>query len=66
MISQLAERALTIVIAHRLKTLNDALGILDFSLLDAEKDMHFYTRDELEKKSLYYQKLMQGDITIDA
>ena len=66
MIRQLAERALTIVIAHRLKTLDDALGILDFSLLDVEKDMHFYTREELEKKSLYYQKLMHGAVAIDA
>ena len=66
MISQLAEAALTIVIAHRLKTLNDAVGILDFSLLDGEKEIRFYSREELEHKSHYYKKLIQGDITIDA
>lgn len=66
MITQLAENALTLVIAHRLKTLDDAVGILDFSLLEEEKYMHFYTREELEKKSIYYKRLLQGDITIDA
>ncbi len=65
MISQLAERALTLVIAHRLKTLDDAVGILDFSLLDGEKDITFHTRAELEKKSIYYRKLMQGDVPIE-
>ncbi len=65
MIRQLAERSLTIVIAHRLKTLTDALGILDFSLLDEEKDMHFYPPQELLNTSAYYRKLMHGDITID-
>ncbi len=66
MISHLAEDSLTLVIAHRLKTLHDAVGILDFSLLDGEKDINFYSRTELEKKSIYYKKLMQGDITIEA
>lgn len=66
MISQLAENALTLVIAHRIKTLHDAIGLLDFSLLDEEKEMHFYPREELEKKSMYYQKLLLGTITIDA
>ena len=66
MISQLAERALTLVIAHRLKTLDDAVGIVDFSLLDVEKDIIFYTRDELIQKSTYYKKLIQGDVAIEA
>ncbi len=65
MIGQLAERALTLVIAHRLKTLEDAVGILDFSLLDEEKAITFYSRTDLEKRSIYYKKLIQGDITID-
>ena len=66
MISHLAENALTLVIAHRLKTLHDAVGILDFSLLEAEKEIRFYTRSELEQKSTYYRHLIQGTITIDA
>ena len=65
MIGQLAENALTIVIAHRIRTLHYAIGILDFSLLDVEKEMHFYSREVLEQKSLYYQKLIQGTITIE-
>lgn len=65
MISELAQNALTIVIAHRLKTIEDALGILDFSLIDKEKDIVFYPRSVLEKKSTYYQRLMQGAIPIE-
>jgi ABC-type multidrug transport system fused ATPase/permease subunit len=65
MISYLAEHALTLVIAHRLKTLETAQGILDFSLLEEEKDFTFYTREELAQKSVYYRKLIQGDITIE-
>lgn len=66
MVSELAEQAITIVIAHRLNTLNDAVGILDFSLLDGEKDIRFQSRQELLEKSPYYRRLIQGDITIDA
>ncbi len=66
MISQLAKHSLTLVIAHRLRTLNDAIGILDFSLLEDEKTITFYNREELAQKSTYYRMLMQGDITIDA
>ncbi len=65
MISELAQSALTIVIAHRLKTIEEAVGILDFSLIDKEKDIVFYPRAVLEKKSPYYQRLMQGAISIE-
>ncbi len=65
MISELSQKALTLVIAHRLHTLADAIGILDFSLIDKEKEMIFYPRQELEKKSPYYKKLMQGDVSIE-
>ncbi len=66
MINHLAHHALTFVIAHRLKTLENAEAILDFSLLDREKTIHFYTTSELEKRSSYYRKLIQGDITIES
>ena len=66
MISELAQNAITIVIAHRLNTLNDATAILDFSLLDTDKDIQFYTRQELEEHSSYYRRLISGDITMDA
>lgn len=65
MISELSEKALTIVIAHRLKTLEDAGGILDFTLLESGKDITFYPREVLEKKSIYYKKLLQGDIPLE-
>ena len=65
MISELSHRALTIVIAHRLKTLDDAYGIFDFSLIEENKNITFYPRDILEQKSTYYKKLLQGDIAIE-
>ena len=65
MIEDIAKDALVFVIAHRLKTLDDAVGILDLSLMEEEKDLIFYTRDELIKKSEYYQKLMRGEVTIE-
>lgn len=66
MINQLAHHAVTFVIAHRLKTLENAQAILDFSLLDREKAINFYTINELAKRSSYYQKLIKGDITIES
>jgi len=65
MISQLAQQALTLVIAHRIKTLEDAGAILDFSLLEQGKQLIFYTKQELQEKSLYYKKLLQGDAPLD-
>ncbi len=65
MISELSQKSLTLVIAHRLHTLADAVGILDFSLLDKQKEMIFYPRRELEQKSPYYKKLMTGDVSIE-
>ena len=65
MISELSQKALTLVIAHRLHTLADATGILDFSLIDKEKEMRFYPREELEKRSPYYKKLILGDVSIE-
>jgi len=64
MINELAKDALVFVIAHRLSTLDDAVGILDCSLLDTEKDMIFYSRDALMKKSEFYQKLRSGEVAI--
>lgn len=65
MISELSQKALTLVIAHRLNTLADAVGILDFSLLKKEQELTFYAKQELEKKSPYYKKLMIGDVSIE-
>ena len=64
-IEQLAQKAVTIVIAHRLKTISEAVGILDFSLLQEEKEMAFYSQEELAKRSSYFKRLMRGDIKLD-
>ena len=66
MIDQLAKKAVTLVIAHRLKTIKEAVGILDFSLLQQEREMKFYPQSELAKRSDYYNRLMKGDIILDA
>lgn len=65
MIGILAQHALTLVIAHRLKTLKDAVGILDFSLIEEEKDIKFYPQDDLYEKSVYYRRLIEGQINIE-
>ncbi len=65
MISQLAEKSLTLVIAHRLKTLEDAHKILDFCLINQTNRLVFYEPEELKKRSLYYQKLIQGQAILE-
>lgn len=65
MIHEIAKNSLVFVIAHRLRTLDDAVAILDFSLLSKEKDIIFYSRAELEKKSVFYQKLICGEYAIE-
>lgn len=66
MISELAENSLTLVIAHRLKTLDHSAGILDLSLVQKQKDLIFYPKQELIKQSEYYEKLMKGELELDA
>ena len=66
MIEQLATTAITCVIAHRLKTIESAVGIFDISLLDQEKEIKFYTHHELATKSTYYQELIKGTAALDA
>jgi len=65
MIEEIAKDAVVFVIAHRLKTLDDAVGILDLSLIEEEKRLRFYSRDQLIKKSDYYQKLIRGEVAIE-
>ncbi|MBM3886413.1 ABC transporter ATP-binding protein [Candidatus Dependentiae bacterium] len=60
MIIDLAQDSLTFVIAHRLKTIDQAVGILDCSLLTTEKKLIFYSQQELAKHSVYYHHLMTG------
>lgn len=65
MIVELAQKSLTLVVAHRLKTLDEAQGILDTSLISKERELIFYTRDQLSQKSQYYQDLMIGHTILD-
>ncbi|MCL4361513.1 ABC transporter ATP-binding protein/permease [Candidatus Dependentiae bacterium] len=65
MILTLAKNAVTFVIAHRIKTLSDAVGILDFSLFGQEKQMKFYKTEELLQKSEYYKNLIAGKVPIE-
>lgn len=65
MIIQLAHSSTTFVIAHRLKTINNAVGILDLSLLPYEKELIFYTHQDLQKKSTFYKQLVNGTISLE-
>ncbi|QQR49511.1 ABC transporter ATP-binding protein [bacterium] len=65
MIAFLAENAVTIVIAHRLKTLDRAVGLLDFSLLARDKELRFVSHEQLEKQSAYYRSLLVGNESFD-
>lgn len=60
MIDSLSKRSLTLVVAHRLMTLQNAQGILDTSLLSQMKELSFDSRDHLSRKSSYYRDLMLG------
>ncbi|MFH1831657.1 MAG: ABC transporter ATP-binding protein [bacterium] len=65
MINTLARDAVTMVIAHRLKTIKEAIGIFDFSLLSTDKDITFYDHEVLKQKSIYYRRLIDGSEPID-
>lgn len=65
MINTLAHTCVTIVIAHRLKTLDDAHMILDCSLIERDQKVVFYTREELLSESEYYRQLMTGKRNIE-
>jgi ATP-binding cassette, subfamily B, bacterial PglK len=65
MILDLAGDALTLVVAHRLKTLDRAIGILDSSLIKTHKNMVFYTRNELQVESQYYRDLIAGNAVLE-
>lgn len=65
LISKLAENSLTLVIAHRLKTLEHADKILDFCLVNKQNEMIFYHHEQLVKKSDYYRQLLHGHVLIE-
>jgi ABC-type multidrug transport system fused ATPase/permease subunit len=65
MILELASSALTLVVAHRLKTLDQAVGILDTSLLSTERELEFYSPKNLINKSSYYRDLLSGKAVLE-
>lgn len=66
MLSKLAASAVTLVIAHRLKTVEHAAGLIDLSLLLETGEITAYSSEELLKKSDYYRLLIQGNIKLDS
>lgn len=65
MILELAAQSLTLVVAHRLVTIQDAYGIIDASLFQPEHEIEIYTQKELLTKSTYYQQLIEGKTQLD-
>jgi ATP-binding cassette, subfamily B, bacterial len=65
MIKKLATNSVVLIIAHRLKTIEDAQGILDFSLLTKEQTLRLHSKQELVVLSAYYQELMRGAASLE-
>lgn len=66
LLEELSQKALTLVIAHRLKTVRQAVGLVDLSLLNKSFEIKAYSSEELLKHSEYYRLLMQGKVALDA
>jgi ATP-binding cassette subfamily B protein AbcA/BmrA len=64
MIIEIAQNAVTLVIAHRLKTLESAVAILDFSTLQESTNLEFVPVKLLKKSSKYFQMLLQNKIEL--
>lgn len=60
MILEISQHALTFVIAHRLKTLESAIAILDFSLLQKDLDLEFVPISKFKKESNYFKELINN------
>lgn len=61
MINELAQSALTLVIAHRLRTIENAVGIIDLSLIKEDKHIVAYEPALLAEISHYYAKLINKE-----
>lgn len=66
MIIELSKHSLTLVIAHRLKTIEKAVGLIDLSLIAHEKNIEAHSVRELEQRSVYYRQLAAGKIYLDS
>jgi ABC-type multidrug transport system fused ATPase/permease subunit len=62
MIVELAHTTITLVITHRLKTVKEAVGLIDLSLLATEKEITAHTPEELKIKSKYYSQLIHNHL----
>ena len=65
MIDELSQKSVTFVVAHRLKTLDQAVGILDTSLIPTYPELKFYNKDELMTVSQYYRDLQAGKAQLE-
>lgn len=65
MMLDMSEVAIVMVIAHRLKTIENAIGIMDFSLVEQTKKLEFMSKVELIEKSEYYKGLMEGKVELE-
>jgi ATP-binding cassette subfamily B protein AbcA/BmrA len=65
MIMELATFAMTLVIAHRLKTVEHAQGLIDLSLLHDEHEIKPYSPEALAHRSHYYQQLIHGHVSLE-
>lgn len=66
MILELAKHSVTLVIAHRLKTVENAAGLIDLSLLSLEKNIEAHPLSELKQRSVYYRQLAAGKVHLDS
>jgi ABC-type transport system involved in cytochrome bd biosynthesis fused ATPase/permease subunit len=64
MIVEMAHYAVTLVIAHRLKTLESAIAILDFSTLQESTNLEFVPIKQLKKSSKYFKELLKNKIEL--
>lgn len=65
MIDELSIQSVTFVVAHRLKTLDKAVGVLDTSLIQDNKELIFYSKTELLQASQYYKDLQEGKAELE-
>lgn len=65
LILELSQRATVFVVAHRIKTLDHAHGLLDTSLNKPGANLDFLIPHELLQQSQYYQALVEGKVQLD-
>jgi ATP-binding cassette, subfamily B, bacterial AbcA/BmrA len=65
MMLEMSRNAVVMVIAHRLKTIENAVGIMDFSLITDSKVLEFLDKESLTTRSQYYRELMEGKVELE-